>query len=396
MKYKEHIVWHYPHLLLAMGGTIFIRETARVLTRKYSVTVICNAGSPAIIKSFEDAGIRVVTTSFLSTNSFLYWLLFPFAFAWDLGISSALFQKADYVVATLFPSNAIAGIYSVLFKKRFFYYCYEPYPFFHNKTFMASFTQPKRTALRVLAFLYGWLDKWTVRWAHKVFTLNEITKKFVKDVYHVDALVTYMGVDTAHFKPSPPLSNPLYKNRKLVVHATDYTTNKHTELAIQAVAAVREKHPDVLLVITSTRPGAPERRQYEELARTLKMGRHVHFAGLLPYADLPRLYSGSVCYLSTSYDETLGTTSSNLPVKEALACGTPALRAPVTQEDVEDGVSGFLVDPRDTELVAKRLSYLLSDPAKARSMGAKGRTKIVQLYTWSKVATVIENELRKK
>ena len=79
----------------------------------------------------------------------------------------------------------------------------------------------------------------------------------------------------------------------------------------------------------------------------------------------------------------------SLPVKEAMACGTPVVRSAATDEDVIDGVSGFLVDPRDTETTGRQLAALVANPALAKEMGERGRERIAATYTWPKVATQV-------
>ena len=73
-----------------------------------------------------------------------------------------------------------------------------------------------------------------------------------------------------------------------------------------------------------------------------------------------------------------------LPVKEAMCCETPAIRPDVGGDDVVDGVSGFLVDPADTDQLAEKIAYLLIYPAQARKMGRAARKAIANKYTWEK------------
>ena len=59
---------------------------------------------------------------------------------------------------------------------------------------------------------------------------------------------------------------------------------------------------------------------------------------------------------------------------EAGACGKPVIggRSGGVVDAVEDGRSGFLVDPEDPEALANRLESLASDPALRARMGAEG------------------------
>jgi glycosyltransferase involved in cell wall biosynthesis len=65
-------------------------------------------------------------------------------------------------------------------------------------------------------------------------------------------------------------------------------------------------------------------------------------------------------------------------IPEAMASGLPvvATRVDGTPEAVEDGVTGFLVDPHDVEGLARRVARLLADPDEARRMGERARTRV--------------------
>lgn len=394
MKSRKKLYWHFPHLLYWMGGTKFLHEVLKRLQREYDVALVTPLGKEEVIEHFTKDGITVHTYGRFSTNSLLYWLFFPFFLCYDCFASFRYFAKADVIVVTAYPSNLIASIYKILSNKPFHYYCYEPFAFFHNPAFIGSFPLLKRLLIQRLAFFYGWTDKWASRMARVTFTLNQITEKMNKEVYGIESVITLMGVDSELFKPyvKNKIANT-YKDRILITHSTDYTFMKRTDLAIEAVSHVVKKYSNILLIITSTQPNSPEKQQYIDQVKRLKLKKNILFLGLVPFEDLPLYYAASRCYVSCSYDEMFGTTSSNLPVKEALAAGTPAIRANITTEDVEDGVSGFLVDPRNSLLVAEKIEFLIANSDKAKKMGLNGRTKIKKIYTWDAVTTVISNNL---
>jgi glycosyltransferase involved in cell wall biosynthesis len=70
-------------------------------------------------------------------------------------------------------------------------------------------------------------------------------------------------------------------------------------------------------------------------------------------------------------------------IMEYMACGLPVVCTDSggNPELVEDGVTGFLVAPRDTEAVVSALRTLRADPARAREMGREGRRRLQARFT---------------
>ena len=75
---------------------------------------------------------------------------------------------------------------------------------------------------------------------------------------------------------------------------------------------------------------------------------------------------------------------------EANACGVPVIggRSGGAPDAVQDGASGFLVDPNDVEEIAGRILLLLEDPDLRRRMGAAGR-EWASGFTWGSAAAKV-------
>jgi phosphatidylinositol alpha-1,6-mannosyltransferase len=73
---------------------------------------------------------------------------------------------------------------------------------------------------------------------------------------------------------------------------------------------------------------------------------------------------------------------------EAAACGLPVVAGTSggAPETVQEGVTGHVVDPRSPAAVAAVLADLLDDPARARAMGAAGRSWVEQRWSWTTIA----------
>ncbi|MCB9769276.1 MAG: glycosyltransferase family 4 protein [Candidatus Omnitrophica bacterium] len=73
---------------------------------------------------------------------------------------------------------------------------------------------------------------------------------------------------------------------------------------------------------------------------------------------------------------------------EAAAAGKPtvATRMGGIPDAVEEGVTGYLVDPENYDAMAKRIIELILDPERARTMGEAGRERVIQDFQWKDVA----------
>lgn len=77
------------------------------------------------------------------------------------------------------------------------------------------------------------------------------------------------------------------------------------------------------------------------------------------------------------------TDTTNLTVVEAMALGKPAVvtRVGGLPEVVADGVTGYVVPPRDAEALAARITQLLEDPDARRRMGEAARARFLERFT---------------
>jgi starch synthase len=71
-----------------------------------------------------------------------------------------------------------------------------------------------------------------------------------------------------------------------------------------------------------------------------------------------------------------------------MACETPvvATRVGGIKEVVVDGETGLLVPPGDPVRLGRALSRILEDPRLAARMGEAGRKRVLQHFTWDRIA----------
>ena len=57
-----------------------------------------------------------------------------------------------------------------------------------------------------------------------------------------------------------------------------------------------------------------------------------------------------------------------------------------SQELIEDGVSGYLIHPKNHALYAQRIQELFEDTAQATAIGTAARTRVEQYFDIEKIA----------
>jgi colanic acid/amylovoran biosynthesis glycosyltransferase len=115
--------------------------------------------------------------------------------------------------------------------------------------------------------------------------------------------------------------------------------------------------------------------------------------GFVPHDELGDLYDRAAVVVCPSYREGLP-----LCVLEAMAHGKPVVASAVggIPELVEDGVTGFLVEPGDVAGLRAAIERLLADPMLRRRLGLAARARVAERCSWDRVtaATVAAYEGR--
>lgn len=114
-----------------------------------------------------------------------------------------------------------------------------------------------------------------------------------------------------------------------------------------------------------------------EIAQYLPPGQVPDNVTIHPRTDNPAEFYASADVLLNLSRVDLWIETFGLTIAEAMAFGLPVIVPPVggPTELVTDGREGYLVDSRDAEKLAQRLSGLIDDPTTAREMSAAARQR---------------------
>ncbi|MFF0183915.1 glycosyltransferase family 4 protein [Streptomyces sp. NPDC005244] len=190
--------------------------------------------------------------------------------------------------------------------------------------------------------------------------------------------VVHIGADTDLFSPDP--SVPQVPGRIVTTSSADVPL-KGLVFLVEALAKVRAEHPGAHLVVVGRRA---EDGPVAQAIERFGLDGAVEFVKGISDAELVDLVrSAEVACVPSLYE------GFSLPAAEAMATGTPLVATTggaIPEVAGTDGETCLAVPPGDSGALAAALSRLLGDaPLRAR-LGAAGRARVLERFTWARAA----------
>jgi glycosyltransferase involved in cell wall biosynthesis len=217
------------------------------------------------------------------------------------------------------------------------------------------------------------------RVARRVPTLITVSESSASDIardFRVrrdQVRVIPVGVETDVFQPP---TVPRVPGRIVAVSSSD-SPMKGARVLLEAIAKLRTERDVELVVVGRPRADGPVARAVDELG----IADAVRFVTGLPDPALAELFgSAEVAVVPSLYE------GFSIPAVEAMSCATPlvASRGGALPEVVGD--CGVLVEPGNPSDLAAALAGLLDDEPRRRALGAAGRRRVEERYTWRATA----------
>ena len=226
-----------------------------------------------------------------------------------------------------------------------------------------------------------WVEQPLLRQMDHVIALSETHKQHLIEHASLQpdcVTVIPNGIDVERFAVGPSTAAlrvqcQLPSEAPIVGIVAMLRPEKAHDVFLRAAALVVQRVPQTHFLIVGD---GSERSQLEALARSLGIAACVHFLGVrTDVPDVVRLFD--VAALSST-SEIL-----SLSVLEYMAAGKPvvATRVGSLPELIQEGQTGFLVEPQDSAALADRIIRLLQNRILADQMGEAGRRMIHARYT---------------
>ena len=225
--------------------------------------------------------------------------------------------------------------------------------------------------------------KMQTRVASRMSRVITVSKNSFEDI-HTDHQVPRermhvvpVGVDQELFRP---LDDVARIPGRLITTASADVTMKGLKYLLEALAKLRTEREVSLVIIGRKKEGGVSARTIDELG----LGDCVEFVTGVPEERIIELYSeAEVAVVPSLYE------GFSLPAIEAMSCGVPLVSTTggaLPEVVGADNDTALLVPPGDSEALAARIATALDDPELRARIGAAGRQRVIDRWTWRHTA----------
>ncbi len=227
--------------------------------------------------------------------------------------------------------------------------------------------------------LASFLEKFLVKLPYdNIITVSNQTKNALIQNYNVKSdriKVVYNGVDLE-------LVDSISEDKKYedsIIFVGRLAPHKHVDDLINVLKLLKKDFKDIHLRIIGT---GIEKDNLIKIVDDLKLNDVIDFSGDLEYSEVIREMKKSNILVLPSTREGFG-----MVLAEANACKIPvvAYSSGGVVEVIEDGMNGFLVEPRNIQELSDKISYLLEDEENTLKMGEYGRKKVEKCFNWENI-----------
>lgn len=246
-----------------------------------------------------------------------------------------------------------------------------------DHTHLANLYYPGFERSRLFARAWIELEASIYRNATRTFTMSRHVQHSLLEHYHCAPERTACVFAGSNIDSAPtPLQNDNYSNQRILFAGMDWERKGGPVLAA-AFEIVQQQHPNARLTIVGCSP-------------QLEL-RNCEIVGPVPIEQMKNYYAQASVFCLPTLLEPFG-----IVFIESLLNKIPvvATNLGALPDIVENGKSGYLVEPNNSFELARALGKLLSNPRKCSQFGENGYRTVSERYSWNATGKRIRQEIQ--
>ena len=370
MRILTFAAYYYPHI----GGYIKnIHELSKRLVEKgYSVTIVtCNTDSADAVEVMD--GVKVIRLPVWDIPDRAVSVPKP-----SLSLFRLCFTKSDYDVvltqARIFTMSLLGAVYAKVHR----------IPLIHVERGGCHGTGNGRIATQLLKVYDHTIGSWLVRSADRRVGISQAACDLIEHVGGKNARVIYNGMDV---NDKTQLGRIL-DGTTVIIYVGRLIYAKGVQDLLEAFNLCCNQYNNLMLWIVGN--GNYKDKLKAQASRS-PYSNCIKFCGQLDYRTVMGTLAIADIFVNPSYSEGLPTS-----VLEAASVGLPIVATDIggTREIIDDDISGLLVEPRDVEQLALKITALASDKNYAKRLGEEAKTTVIKKFNWDRITGQWEEILK--
>lgn len=238
--------------------------------------------------------------------------------------------------------------------------------------------------------------RWLSFWGDRTIAVSHETEVHLASAFGVKREAIHLicnGVDETHFRPPSQEEREAAKRalrvangHPVVAMLAHFAPVKRHELLLGALAELRRAGLTVCAVLAggSLSGDSAWLNRMRALTNELGLSQQVTFPGFVDSRTV--LWAADFCVLPSEHE------GFPMAIVEAMHCGVVPLRTPAggSSEQIEDGVSGFVIPFGDSNALADRIELLVRDETLRAAMSANARERALARFS---ATTMVEKTL---
>jgi glycosyltransferase involved in cell wall biosynthesis len=226
--------------------------------------------------------------------------------------------------------------------------------------------------------VYVFVTRYVAHKSKHIITISNYVKKDVTRFAHIKSkkiATTYLAADEI-LELAEPIKD--LQSKPFLFYVGRPQPHKNLANLIEAFAILKEKHPDLLLVLAGRKDKVCE--SYINTAQSLGVDKDVIFTGYVTEGQLKWLYRSCKAYVFPSLSEGFG-----LPGLEAMLHRAPVVSSDATCLPEVYGDAAYYFNALDIHDMARTINEVLDNKELRNQLIRKGREQ-VKKYSWEKMA----------